>query len=1101
MAEIKEFISPKGEQQVSQLIKSIEEIRKGYAGLDVSMKKASSGFEKIYNKSKMVAKATNVETATRKSNAKALKETERIQRDYLKTQEKLSVAFSDENKKLIKKRAELNKTNKELRDSAKTQLEVERRQKAGIKNAQEFAGAYGKMSNRLRESKALLKDLAAQYGVESEQFKAAKSEFDELNKSVREIDETLGDHQRNVGNYTSVIDQLTARFPILSGSVDEYNKRIKTGESVTSALRGSLGTLGKAIKGIGILSLVAGVVAAAAKFVGLKKEIDANREAVANLTGETGRNADVISSKVSGISKTYNKEFGEVLKTGNAVAEQFGITLPEALDLIADGFAVGADANGEFLEKLKEYPTQFDAAGLSASESIALISQEVKQGIYSDKGVDVIKEATIRLREMTPATAEALDNIGIASDELQKNLRDGSITTFEAIQQVSAKLDELPAQSSEVGTAIADIFGGPGEDAGLNYIKTLKDIETNLDVVKESSNDFQKTQDRIREANESISLSFNRLLGSSNSFFGQVKANALEFIAGFLERSIKLGVDFINFWIDLRNESIVFRGIIEGVRLYFNQFVNAVTFGLNTIIEYLSGMGKLIKAVFTLSFDEVDDIIKDTFVNIRKNAEKFGKDTAQDFSDAYKNTLKAERIDLIDLTSPESEVRAEKAGQKQGESFAKGFAKGRSVDTVDSVGTTTIQTITRTESNEEDPAFAKFKERNIQQQKELTEEIKAEIDARTAYQIAESEREASAQKNIWKRQQAEGKIDQKEYNDLVSGLFTERLQEELEQLEASLEKEINAEDAKESKILQIKKEIAEQKKEIDDLVTENFIENAKKQEEAEKRKQEIINDIKEKAFEGARQILTNFNEEGKRRKQQELDEEFQQETEKADHQISELQRQLDSGIISEEQFALKKDAIEEKLAEKEKQLKIKKFKEDKKRALLQSSIDTALAVLKAIAIFGPPPSPTGIAGIAAAVATGVIQKAVIAAQPIPQFAKGTKSSPEGLALVGEAGREILKFPSGEVSMADAPMITHLPKGTQVFNNRETELIMKTRPAKNEGLKEAISAAVSEQTAELRKEMRANRPKIVTRRRTIEDMTGSHHKSYRNRIRT
>ena len=45
-------------------------------------------------------------------------------------------------------------------------------------------------------------------------------------------------------------------------------------------------------------------------------------------------------------------------------------------------------------------------------------------------------------------------------------------------------MNELPESSAAVGTAIADIFGGPGEDAGLKYIRTLKDISTNLDEVK-----------------------------------------------------------------------------------------------------------------------------------------------------------------------------------------------------------------------------------------------------------------------------------------------------------------------------------------------------------------------------------------------------------------------------------------------------------------------------------------------------------------------------------------------------------------------------------------------------------------------------------------
>lgn len=85
---------------------------------------------------------------------------------------------------------------------------------------------------------------------------------------------------------------------------------------------------------------------------------------------------------------------------------------------------------------------------------------------------------------MTTATADALDGIGISSKQIQKELQNGEKTTFQVIQEVSARLNELPESSQKVGKAIADIFGNMGEDAGLKYIRTLKDISTDLDVVK-----------------------------------------------------------------------------------------------------------------------------------------------------------------------------------------------------------------------------------------------------------------------------------------------------------------------------------------------------------------------------------------------------------------------------------------------------------------------------------------------------------------------------------------------------------------------------------------------------------------------------------------
>ena len=118
------------------------------------------------------------------------------------------------------------------------------------------------------------------------------------------------------------------------------------------------------------------------------------------------------------------------------------------------------------------------------------MTQEIKQGIYSDKGVDAIKEANLRLREMTPAAESALNAIGISSANLQKELTEGSITTFEAIQKVSERLDTLPPQSKIVGQAIADIFGGPGEDAGLRYLSNLHKIDLTTNDLLTTTNKY-----------------------------------------------------------------------------------------------------------------------------------------------------------------------------------------------------------------------------------------------------------------------------------------------------------------------------------------------------------------------------------------------------------------------------------------------------------------------------------------------------------------------------------------------------------------------------------------------------------------------------------
>ena len=88
---------------------------------------------------------------------------------------------------------------------------------------------------------------------------------------------------------------------------------------------------------------------------------------------------------------------------------------------------------------------------------------------------------------MSDTTSKSLKAIGLDATKIQQELANGTTTTFEVIQRVSEKLDSLPASSKVVGEAIANIFGGPGQDAGLQYLTTLHDISLNLDEVKEKT--------------------------------------------------------------------------------------------------------------------------------------------------------------------------------------------------------------------------------------------------------------------------------------------------------------------------------------------------------------------------------------------------------------------------------------------------------------------------------------------------------------------------------------------------------------------------------------------------------------------------------------
>ncbi len=239
---------------------------------------------------------------------------------------------------------------------------------------------------------------------------------------------------------------------------------------------------------------------------------------VTTLTGKTGEEMQHLRNGVLAVAEYFGKDFNEVLRSVNSLANGFGVSMDEALELVRSGLVSGADVGGDFLDTLREYPRYFKEAGLSAENFVAITANAAKQGVFSDKGVDVIKEGNLRIREMTKATADALNGIGISADLVQQQLRNGSITTFEVMQQVAAKLRELPPSASQVGTAIADIFGGPGEDAGLEYIKTLADVKLSMDDVKAATNGVAEQQERQIKMQEQIKNAMSSIIDLSGVY-------------------------------------------------------------------------------------------------------------------------------------------------------------------------------------------------------------------------------------------------------------------------------------------------------------------------------------------------------------------------------------------------------------------------------------------------------------------------------------------------------------------------------------------------------------------------------------------------------
>lgn len=448
-------------------------------------------------------------------------------------------------------------------------------------NEEEKQGDTGKiLGNSIQELDAHLKDLDADMG----QFQRNVGNYaianDKATVSIEEITRVLNTEARTINEaeeqnklLNKAIKQVDLSSDNAAEEIDKYSKKIEEnnkkikeakteseelvdvmadltgmsngfGHSLMSLSEHSSGNVfeGLSIKVksfsktlLGLLSNpyvlaflgIAGTVSVFKWWYDYNKGLMEATRLTNQLTGATGSQLKDYRSGVEAIADVYEKDFKEVMISVNALSKQFGIDFSEALNLVREGFIAGGDVTGEFLDNLKEYPAYFKEAGLSAENFIAITVQANKSGIYSDKGIDVIKEGNLRIREMTTATADALEGIGISSKRVMEELQSGQKTTFDIMQEVSAKLNELPESSSAVGAALADIFGGPGEDAGLQYIRTLKDIKTNIGDVKAESGQLGTLQEDLLESQKELStqlaLVFDKTGGSFEGMLTKMK--------------------------------------------------------------------------------------------------------------------------------------------------------------------------------------------------------------------------------------------------------------------------------------------------------------------------------------------------------------------------------------------------------------------------------------------------------------------------------------------------------------------------------------------------------------------------------------------------
>ena len=236
---------------------------------------------------------------------------------------------------------------------------------------------------------------------------------------------------------------------------------------------------------------------------------------------------------------------------------------------------------------------------------------------------------------------------------------------------------------------------------------------------------------------------------------------------------------------------------------------------------------------------------------------------------------------------------------------------------------------------------------------------------------------------------------------------------------------------------------------------------------------------------------------------EQIEEEQEKNEEAGEEEKERIEDLVNSGVITKEEGESRKRAAEVRTKQKhdelEKQkadLEQKQAKWQKANSIIQTTIATSQAIMKALAEAGPFAGPILTAVIGA---MGAAQVAIIASQPIPKYANGTDNHPGGLAIVGDGGRqEVIETDNGAYITPSVPTLVDLPKRAKVIPDLidyrkmvlHSDAIMLDRQMRNGNSGEPVIVNVNNDYKNLERKMDVSNQGISNLNKTLRKMARS-----------
>lgn len=577
--------------------------------------------------------------------------------------------------------------NKALED-AKTKLDTQ---------DANYSQTLDAINQKIAENKQRISDVSDILGVQAHSVEEAEQQNKRLAEALRLVDDRqagasekiqayneqikvnkkyIEDHTKGLQDNAKASDALLGQIRGLIGGTNTFGSSLKSlsanaasGGTLLTGIGNSLKAFGKTLLGLlknPYVLAIAGVVAGFKWFYDYNKGLVEASRLTKYFTGLTGDAMRSVRDNVQAVSDTFGKNFNETLKTANAMSKNLGVSVNEATDIIAKGLAAGGMNSEQYLSNLQRFAPTLQKMGMTAEQAAVAMSQIDKAGVNSQRALMAMSRASLQLRTMSEGTAKSLNAIGVDAQQMSQDVQSGARSVQDAMAEVARKLQETGSNSKEAAAVMKELFGARGESAiGDGFLTFLAESNKGMEELLGKQDSLQRLKLKEVEVNKELNDVLASLFDMTGGGFESITLKCKIWIKEGLVSAIKWVVDLINYFIDWYNESLVLRAAVNGfimawkngyatLKVIFNVVIDAI----KALGRNLKSLGDIVEGVFTLSpekvskgFGQLMENFKVTWKEVANDAKSFGKEVADNFTDALDKTMRPKLVARLDYNA------------------------------------------------------------------------------------------------------------------------------------------------------------------------------------------------------------------------------------------------------------------------------------------------------------------------------------------------------------------------------------------------------------------------------------------------------------------